>query len=475
MRSLPIRVRLTLVSGALMAGVLLALGAFVFLRVQAQLIEAVDAGLRSRAAVLLGRSADGGLVGGGALIEGDEAFAQLLGADGRVLASSDGLLESAILDPDAVSGIEGVRLLNRQVETVEEVVPARLLAVSTPAGEVLVVGVSLEDQQDALGLLLAQLLIGGPVAVALACVVGWLVAGAALRPVERLRVEAEAISGAEPGRRLAVPVTGDELARLGESLNRMLGRMEEAVERERRFVRDASHELRTPLANLKAELELALRRARTEDEVMRALRSAAEETDRLTSLAEDLLVLARAQGGRLSIRREELDASRLVRDTVASFAIRAAELGITLESTGENRIRAKIDPARVRQAIGNLIDNALRHTPRGGTVDVALRRTRAVVEIEVADTGPGFDAAFLERAFEPFSRADALTEAQGSAWPSPRPWQRRTAGRSARPTALRVAHRSCYSCRNPSPDLSPDAHRPLIHSVAALDAANHPR
>ena len=404
---LPIRGRLTLVSGALMAAVLVALGAFVFLRLQAELVAAVDAGLRSRADVLLARIGEGGLVGGGALVEGDEAFAQLLDEEGGVLVSSDGLADGAVLEVGDLATMEGVRLLDRQVATVEEMIPARLLAVRTSGGDVLVVGVSLEDQQDALGLLLAQLLIGGPVAVALACVVGWLVAGAALRPVERLRVEAEAVSGSEPGRRLAVPATGDELARLGESLNRMLGRLEEAVERERRFVGDASHELRTPLANLKAELELALRRARTQGELVAALRSAAEETDRLTSLAEDLLVLARSEGGRLPLRREALDAARLVRETVAGFAGRASELGISLGTIGaEEALPAELDPARLRQALGNVIDNALRNTPRGGRVAVDVPREDGVLVVEVTDTGVGFDPAFLERAFDPFSRAD---------------------------------------------------------------------
>jgi heavy metal sensor kinase len=380
----------------------------VFLRLQAELIAAVDAGLRSRADVLLARIGEGGLIGGGALVEGDEAFAQLLGADGRVLQSSEDLADEPLVEPDVV---EGEVVFGRRVATEEEVVPARLLAVTVAGGGALVVGASLEDQQDALGLLLAQLLIGGPVAVALASVVGWLVAGAALRPVERLRVEAEAVSGSEPGRRLAVPATGDELARLGESLNRMLGRLEEAVERERRFVGDASHELRTPLANLKAELELALRRARTPDELVGALRSAAEETDRLTSLAEDLLVLARSEGGRLSIRREALDAARLVRDTVASFAGRALELGVSLATRGaEEKLHADLDPARMRQALGNAIDNALRHTPRGGRVGVEIRREGDALVIEVTDTGGGFDPTFLVRAFEPFSRSD---EARG--------------------------------------------------------------
>jgi two-component system, OmpR family, sensor kinase len=279
--------------------------------------------------------------------------------------------------------------------------------VPTSGGTVLIVGGSLEDQLDALAQLRGQLLVGVPIGILLATLVGWLVAGAALRPVERLRTEAEAISGSELGRRLAVPNTGDELARMAESLNRMLGRLEDAVERERRFVGDASHELRTPLANPKAELDLALRRSRTPDELLGALRSATEETDRLTSLAEDLLVLARTDEGRLPVRRERVDVARLVREIVASFESRASDLGIALASRSDGELAADVDATRLRQAIGNLIDNALRHVRPGGRVEIGVEEAHGVLTISVADSGDGFDAEFLAHAFEPFSRADS--------------------------------------------------------------------
>jgi heavy metal sensor kinase len=290
------------------------------------------------------------------------------------------------------------------------------VAMPTDQGGFLVVGASLEDTTDALASLASLMLVGGPVAILLASAVGWLVAGAALRPVERLRTEAEAISASEPGRRLAVPPTGDELARLAEGLNRMLARLEEAAERERRFVSDASHELRTPLANLKAELDIALRRARGPEELTRVLHSASEETDRLGRLAEDLLVLARAEGGRLPIRREQVDVGALVSDTIASFAGRADELGIELETAIRPGSHATADPTRLRQAVGNLLDNALIHTPAGGqvTADVSVADRSAM--ITVTDTGPGFPAEFVDSAFEPFSRSDAArSRAEGGA------------------------------------------------------------
>jgi heavy metal sensor kinase len=276
----------------------------------------------------------------------------------------------------------------------------------TEDGSLVVVGAPLEDTADALARLRGLLVIGGPLAIALASLVGWLVAGAALRPVERLRIEAEAVSASEPGRRLPVPATGDELARLAQSLNRMLARLETAVERERRFVRDASHELRTPLANLKTELDVALRRARTPEELERAVRSASEETDRLARLADDLLVLARAEGGRLPVRREDVDLGALVADAAEGFAARATERGVALETTVA-AVPARVDPARIRQAIGNLVDNALRHTSEGGQVSVEVSHDGPTAVIVVRDTGTGFQTDLGERAFEPFSRGDA--------------------------------------------------------------------
>jgi two-component system, OmpR family, sensor kinase len=402
--SLPIRARLGLVAGILVAVLIAGLGAFVYLRLRADLMEAVDAGLRSRAEALV---ADEGPLPGGGLIEPEEAFAQVLAPDGGVIESSPGLVPGPLLSASELAGLAGPTFFDLDVETIEERVPARLLAVPTSRGPIVVVGASTEDQMDALARLLVLLTLAGAVAVALAVGVGWLVAGAALRPVERMRVEAEAVSGAEPGRRLPVAETGDELARLGESLNRMLGRLEEAVERERRFVDDASHELRTPLANLRAELELALRRARTPEDLLGSVRSAAEETERLSRLAEDLLVLARADRGRLPVRREELDVAELIRDTAGGFAGRAKEMGVSLTASVQEGVRARLDQDRMRQAVGNLIDNALRNTPPGSEVTVDLAHRNGTLAIEVADTGEGFPASFLPRAFEPFSRADS--------------------------------------------------------------------
>jgi two-component system OmpR family sensor kinase len=406
---LPIRTRLTLVSAALMAAVLAAAGAFLYFRLQADLLDAVDAGLRSRAETLLGSlDRSGGTLGGrGGLVEPDDAFAQILGPDGEIIGSSPGLETRSLLTGADVAGLRGPRFLERVVTTAEEPVPARLLAFPASEGRVLLVGASLDDQREALARLAILLAVGGPLALILAGGVGWVVAGAALRPVERMRAEAAAISASEPGRRLPPARTGDEVARLGETLNAMLERLEQALQRERRFVDEASHELRTPLANLRTELDLALRRSRSVPELEAALRSAAEETERLARLAEDLLVLARTDRGRLPVRPEPVDLAPLVNGTIEPFATQAAKGRVSIEARVPESLQASLDPLRIRQAIGNLLDNSLRHTPPGGRVTVEVGRADGFLCLEVRDTGEGFPETFLPSAFEPFARPDA--------------------------------------------------------------------
>ena len=266
---------------------------------------------------------------------------------------------------------------------------------------IVVVGAYLDDRRDALGSLAKLLAIGGAVALLLASLAGYGVASAALRPVERMRRRAAGIQAADPGARLPVPAARDEIGRLGETLNAMLERLEAAFERERTFVADASHELRTPLAILKTELELALRAGRTPEQLTDALRSAADETDRLVGLAEDLLVIARSDQGRLPIRRERI-ATREVLDTVAE---RHARRGASVTVTVADGLELDADRLRLEQALGNLVDNALRYG--GGTVELSAEAEGDGVRLWVRDDGDGFPDGFAAEAFERFTRADA--------------------------------------------------------------------
>jgi heavy metal sensor kinase len=405
---LPIRTRLTLLFAVLVALVLVGAGLFVHLRFQQGLRNTVDSGLKSRAQTMLGEiDEEGALVGdGGTLIEPDAAFEQIIGQHGELLQSSPALKGHPLLPATTVAGVRGPTYFDVVFPSAHENIRARVLAVPTTAGFVVITGASLEEEREAVTRLAEALVVGGLGALAITTFIGWLVAGAALRPVERMRLEAATISGHEFGNRLEVPTTGDELARLAETLNDMLGRLEQAIEHERRFVDDASHELRTPLGILKTELELALRKSRTVEELEATLRSAVEESDRLNSLAEDLLVLARSDRGRLPVHRQDVDVDVLIREVVARFQTAAGTRGIELAMEKPSCTRADIDPARLQQALGNLIDNSLRHAPQGSTVTISTEVEDEDLRLSVADQGPGFSSEFLPRAFDAFARSD---------------------------------------------------------------------
>jgi signal transduction histidine kinase len=395
MSRVPIRLRLTLAFALAMAVVLAAMGAFLYFRLGSSLEETIDENLQARAGELAPVVADNpsALAGGAA---GDETFATVVSADDPLVTPDERVRAAQgqlTVERDEVAGVEG---------------PVRLLLTPLPDGRILAVGASLEERDEALAGLLGELFLIGPVALLLASLLGYGIGTAALRPVDAMREEADAISAAEPGRRLPVPSARDEVARLAETLNEMLGRLERGIERERTFVADASHELRTPLALLKAELELALRRPRTPQELEGALRSAAAETDRLSRLAEDLLVLARSDRGELPLRREPVPVPELL----ARVAKRYGAGGRTIEIDAHEGLLVDADAGRLEQALGNVVDNALRHG--SGAVHLTAAPRNGFVELHVTDEGEGFPADFLPRAFERFTRADTARTAGGA-------------------------------------------------------------
>jgi signal transduction histidine kinase len=270
---------------------------------------------------------------------------------------------------------------------------------------VLVVGATRENRAETLSSLRTAFLVGGPLALLIASLGGYLLASAALRPMEAMRRRAAEISLDE---RLPVPETRDEVARLAETLNAMLVRIADGVERERRFVADASHELRTPLTLLKAELELALRPGRSPEELRAAIASAARESDRLSRIADDLLVLARSEQGRLPLRLEEVDVRDVLETVAARFAGQADGRGIEVD--GDSLV-VSADRLRLEQALGNMVDNALRHG--AGGVELAAEGANGAVELHVRDEGAGFADRFAEHAFERFSRGSPGNGADG--------------------------------------------------------------
>jgi heavy metal sensor kinase len=402
---LPIRLRLTLAFALAMAALLCTAGWLTYRHVAADLERSLDQSLRSRAQDLSTLVADGGSVAPttGSLVERGESFAQVVGANGRVLDATRPLDGAALLHADELARArQGPVFTNRaSVPGLDE--PARLLAVPVE-GRVLVVGATRENRAETLSSLRAAFLIGGPLALVLASLGGFALATAALRPIEAMRRRAEEISATSIEERLPVPESRDEVARLAETLNEMLGRIEDGVARERRFVADASHELRTPLSLLKTELELALRPGRSPDELRAAIASAAQESDRLGRLAEDLLVLARSEQGRLPLRLEPLDLGDVLEDVASRFAGRAAAEQRTIAVEGTTPLVVAADRLRLEQALRNMVDNAFRYGK--GDIRLAAVQRNGSVELHVVDDGPGFPAGFASHAFERFSRGD---------------------------------------------------------------------
>jgi two-component system OmpR family sensor kinase len=403
---LPIRTRLTVFFAGLSAIVLGAAAAALLLGFRAELERTVDEGLASRFALM----AEDPVSAVDQLGGSDETFAQYVHNDGTLVTSVE--LHEPLLAAPVVEGLNGPRFFDGQVAEADEVVPVRILA--GPAGDgAMVLAVDVDDQHEAVARLTTLVALGAPVLLASIAGLGWLLAGRALRPVERLREEASAISTIEPGRRLPVPDTGDELQRLAETLNGMLDRLHEALDRERRFLDEASHELRTPLAVLTAEVELALKEPREREELETALRSIEQEADRLGRLTQDLLVLARSDRGRLPVHPSETDVTELLERVAGEFAPRAESVGVRLRVDGDGA-RARLDADRIRQALENLVDNALRHASPGDEIELRARRDEEGLHLAVRDTGPGFPERLLPRAFERFARNDERRDGDGA-------------------------------------------------------------
>ncbi len=416
MTQLPLRVRLTIIFATAMALVLAAVGVVLYNRLSASLDRTLDQSLRARAAdvAALVTQADTGLRDSPASLYGGpgSGFAQILDSRGRVFDQTPGLPRVPLLGPIQLGRARSATLLVHRARSAGEDV--RLFASPVMAQDqrlVVVVGTPLGVRDEALAGLRNELLVGGPVALLLASLIGYLVAAGALRPVERMRIRANAISDRDLAERLPVPRTRDEIARLGETLNAMLERIEGGVKRERGFLADASHELRTPLSLLRAEVELALDAPRSNAELLFALRSIGEEADRLSQLAEDLLLLDRIDGGLLPIRKARVELDEIFDGVAARFARRAGEASRLIEKA-DGSVTVVADRIRLEQALGNLVENALRYG--SGTIRLfAVQRDKSV-ELHVADEGRGFPVAFVPRAFERFSRASDARSSAGA-------------------------------------------------------------
>ena len=406
---MPIRLRVALVF-ALALAVAFALSGWLFVsQLSTAMLRSTDAALAARLGQAGRYAEDDGKPRSPAVTRGrpapGEYIVQIVSPSGRVThASPDAgdvpLLSAAQLQQARNGGLTLTRTLYGE--------PERITAAPLPEGNgaVAIAGISLEPSEATLHQIIVALIVGGIVFVIVAGFGAYWLARAALAPVERLRREVAALSERGTGSTVRVPGTHDEIAALAGTMNDLLIRLHGALARQRAFVADASHELRTPFAVLQGELELAGRPGRSREELSAAVASAAEEADRLTRITDDLLLLARGDEATLSVSPDRTDVAALLARSSERAGTRAAAGGVTCRVDVPPGLMAVVDSGRIRQAVDNLVDNALRFAPRGTAVDLRAEMAGQELVIEVADRGPGFPPSFLPQAFERFARPD---------------------------------------------------------------------
>lgn len=425
MSRIPIRIRLTALFVTILTTVLLAVGTFVVHGLRSHLTTEVDRSLTTAAATIAVGYHDEGSV------EFDDGTreamttpgsrnlgAQLVDAAGNVVRSfGDIRLRGSMFDTAALPPARGGAVLHASAEIGEQDTHVRAIAVpvtvSGRPGTLLTVE-PLDATDAAVRSTVALLTLGGTLSLVLAGLGSWVVAGRALRPVERMTNRAAAIGIDALAERVPLPPARDELRRLATTFNDMLDRLRDGVDAKERLIADASHELRAPLAAMRAELDVSLRHDALADDERRRLESLREEVLRMNRLVDDLLTLARLDGDRLELLLAPQDLLGLARRVVRRLDAAATMAGCAIRVTGNPTV-ARCDRDRIEQVLVNVIDNAIAVSPRGGTVAVDVAYNELFATVAVCDEGPGVPGTDRERIFERFARLDPARGRGGGA------------------------------------------------------------
>jgi len=424
---LPIRWRLTLAFAVALTVVLTAVGAFLHFQLSSDVDRDIERDLRTRAAQLSGllmREPISALPTAAAeQLEPDETIAQILTPTGGVVAATAYADVKLLTHEQLRDAALGELFVDRPGDArLDE--SLRVFAMPVHARDetfIVVVTDSLDERAQTLASTLGVEIVGLAAALAASCAVGYWVSGLALRPVEHLRQRAAAISGDDlaDAERTPLPVSpvADEIGRLALTLNDMLDRIgraqaaqREALEQQRRFLADASHQLRTPLAIIKAEVELAQSGTTKGADLDAAMTSIGEETDRLSRLTEQLLVLAAADEQRLSLSRESVELRDLLEE-VAERGRGRAQLQGRMITVVSDESTISVDRQRLEYALGNLMDNALMHG--AGDMQLLGKRVGDLVQLQVRDHGSGFSQEYMAHPFARFAPTASTGRATG--------------------------------------------------------------
>ncbi len=412
MSRLPIRWQFTLWFGATLAVLLFGFSLLLFVVMRHQLLAAVDTGLQEELReitneISLARKLPEMLEQTKRrFLEHGVYHFQMADSSGKVLFQSLAFEGRPPLSTAVAPASGGLHFNTRSLP---ELGLCRVVTsvADGPGGPYVVhAATSMEPFERQLSLLITVLLASGPVALGCGLIGGYTLARRALSPVDRIVEVANRITATDLHQRVDVVNANDELGRLAQTFNALIDRLQKAIEEMRRFTADAAHELRTPLAVLRSGIDVALRAPRSAQEYRQALEAAADEANRLTRLADQLLFLSRQAAGMMQLDRDEMRLDALVKDVAEQFAGRIEEAGVTLTVEPLAPWTVRGDDIRLSQVFYNVLENAIKYTPRGGRVSVRGRAVDHHVTIEVEDTGIGIPAENLPHVFKRFYRVE---------------------------------------------------------------------
>jgi heavy metal sensor kinase len=417
--NIPIKWRLTIWYGVVLSLILVIFASGIFIYFKNSLQDSIDAKIRSIGEVLSssmtethGTSVFGNFERYLENVLGRKPkgkFIQIMDSSGKIGAKMSDIEGEAL--PTSFNALERAMRGEIVYETIERTKP-RLRMVTIPIMDnkkvtsVVQVGTSMEDFDETIKKLLLIMIISIPTSISVTIVFGYFMAKKALKPVDQIRRAAIKISSSNLDERIDIAGRRDELGRLAETFNAMIGRLKDAFQRINQFSIDVSHELKTPLTILKGETEVALRKEREKDDYQRLLLSNLEEIDRMSCIIDDLLLLSKADTKEIKLNIEEVALRDLIMDVCMDMKIVADKKDVELQASELEDVRLKGDELKLRRMLLNIVENGIKYSRVGGKVSVSSYVNDGYAKIDVKDDGIGISEEDIKYVFDRFYRAD---------------------------------------------------------------------